>query len=455
MNTRLLAVVMGLASIALAQGPDHVQWLVDQSAVGPGTGALTDPFPTIAQAMAVAGMHDHIHVMPGVYTERVDITEFRFLHSMNGPEHTIIDASGQPGYYAVAANNLSEIIGFTIRKNDGVGIRVVPPTGMVWEGLLLMRNRIEGCPMGGIEVVGSVSGAITDSLITNNASYGVLEAWGANMLLRNCTLSSNGIGVLSMSPNTAGQPLAANCIIWGNVFTAFGVSAMDVDTCIVADGALANMMNGCMAMDPMFHTMMPGDYRVMPGSPCIDSGNPLYTPVASYFDFRGFGYGRIADGNHDFVETIDIGAMEKGGLEAWAMPAAGGGGGMGGMLSSPTEVTMELDAGAGNPYVLAIGMASMNPWNPLWGAHGLFYLDPMDYMIIGMGVQMGPMPVTLPQIFIPGGIPIPGMQMGGLTSGGMGMGNGIGFPFQALVQELSLPGQPLWWTNCEMVLPMM
>lgn len=456
MNTRLLSVLLCVASLAVAQSPDHVQWLVDQSVPGPGTGSLVDPFPTIAQAMAVAGVHDHIHVMPGVYTERVDITEFRFLHSMNGPEHTIIDATGQPGYYAVAANNLCEIIGFTIRKNDGVGIRVAPPTGAVWEGLLFQRNRIQDCPMGGIEVLGSASGTITDCLIIDNANYGVLEAWGANMLLRNCTLSGNGIGVLGIAPNTAGVPLATNSVLWGNVFTVFGLTDMDFNTCIVADASLATMMNGCMVMDPMFSTMMPGDYRVMPGSPCIDSGNPLYIPVTSYFDFRGFGYGRIADGNHDFVEAIDIGAMERGGLESWSMPAAGGGGGGmgGGMFSMPTDVMLALDAGAGNSYVLAMGMASMNPWNPLWGAHGLFYLDPMDYVIVAIGVQNGPNPVEF-TFTIPGGILIPGMLMGGLTSGGMGMGNGIGFPFQALVQELSLPGQPLWWTNGEMVLPMM
>lgn len=445
---------MFAATGALAPAQDHVQWMVDQMAPGPGNGTLTDPFVTIGQAMAAANIHDHIHVMPGVYTERVDMTEFRFLHSMNGPDHTIIDATGQPGYYAVAANNLVEIVGFTIRKADGVGIRVVPPSGTTWDSLLFLRNRIEGCPLGGIEVSGSVNGNIVDNIIRNNASYGVLSSWGSSMLLRNCTVTGNGVGILAAGMPVAGTPLAANTILWGNVFSVFGLTANDLDTCIVGEAALAGL-NGNINMDPMFQTMMMGDMRLMPGSPAIDAANPAFAAIYSLFDYRGFGYPRVADGNHDFVETLDIGAMEHAGLNSVAMPAAGGGGGGGtGMVSMPSDITVMLDAGMGNPYVLAIGMASMNPWNPLWGAHGLFYLDSMDYAILATGVQMGMMEASF-TFFIPGGIPIPGMSVGSLTSGGMGMGNGIGFPLQALVQEMMLPGQPMWWSNSEMVLPMM
>ena len=456
MHQRLLQVLLLVAASTSLEAQDHVQWMVDQMAPGPGSGTLTDPFVTIAQAMAVAGFHDHIHVMPGVYTERVDITESRFLHSMNGPEHTIIDATGQPGYYAVNAHNLVEIVGFTIRKADGVGIRVAPPAGTPWDGILFLRNRVEGCPLGGIEITGQVTGVISDNIIRNNANYGVLTAWGSSMLLRNCTLTGNGIGVLSIGSAYVGTPCAANSIFWGNVFSVFGLSATQLNTCIVGEASLAGV-NGNMHMDPMFQTMMAGDLRLMPASPCIDAANPIHAVFYSLFDYRGFGYPRVADGNHDFIEALDIGAMEHGGLSSGAMPAAGSGGGtggMGGMVSTPSNVTLMLDAGMGNAYVLALGMASMNPWNPIWGSHGLFYLDATDYVILASGVQTGMMEVTL-NFYIPGGIPIPGTAVGSLSSGGMGMGNGIGFPVQALVQEMMLPSQPLWWSNCEMVLPMM
>lgn len=454
MLSRFSAVMLLAAAGASAPAQDHVQWMVDQMAPGPGTGTLADPFITIGQAMAAAGIHDHIHVMPGVYTERVDMVEFRFLHSMNGPDHTIIDATGQPGYYAVAANNLVEIVGFTIRKADGVGIRVVPPAATTWDSLLFLRNRIEGCPLGGIEISGSVNGTISDSIINNNAAYGVLASWGSSMLIRNCTITGNGVGVLAAGVPPIGVPYAANSILWGNVFSAFGLAPGDLNTCIVGEASLAGT-NGNIFMNPMFQTMQMNDVRLMPGSPAIDAANPFYAVYYSMFDYRGFGYPRVADGNHDFVEALDIGAMEHGGLSSVAMPAAGGGGGGGGgMVSMPSDITVMLDAGMGNPYVLALGIASMNPWNPVWGSHGLFYLDSVDYVILAAGTQMGVMEETF-NFFIPGGIPIPGMSVGSLTSGGMGMGNGIGFPLQALVQEMMLPGQPMWWSNSEMVLPIM
>ena len=57
---------------------------------------------------------------------------------------------------------------------------------------------------------------------------------------------------------------------------------------------------GNMILDPTFVDAAAGDYRLAPGSPCIDAGNNV--PVATSFD--------LIDSPRIANETVDMGAYE-------------------------------------------------------------------------------------------------------------------------------------------------
>ena len=102
----LIAITLLLASglaPSQAPGPDHIFVYVDQNGPGPGSGTAADPFLTLLDAMNYVWEHDYVFVRPGIYQEVVNIPYFVFLRSVEGPERTVIDATGLPGTHAVTS----------------------------------------------------------------------------------------------------------------------------------------------------------------------------------------------------------------------------------------------------------------------------------------------------------------------------------------------------------------
>jgi hypothetical protein len=142
--------------------------------------------------------------------------------------------------------------------------------------------------------------------------------------LSNCTFSGNaaakeGGGIF----NGASNLMLTNCIFWGNSpqqiialrgrgITPFSVTYTDVqdgwpgegnidaDPCFISAG---HWTDPCNTPDiPWDDLWVEGDYHLLPGSPCIDAGDPNYVPGPNETDLDG--KPRVIGGR------IDMGAYE-------------------------------------------------------------------------------------------------------------------------------------------------
>jgi len=146
----------------------------------------------------------------------------------------------------------------------------------------------------------------------------------ANVEMTNCTLARNrwqtggrpGSSGALMSWGAGG---VVNSLIWGNTVDQAVNSGADIRYSLV-QGGLAGIGN--LDADPMFADTLAGDYSLLPGSPCIDAGDPSF-PLDT-------------DGSR-----VDIGASA---------------------FLNPEVLT---DLRADRPGRFALGKAFPNPFNPL------------------------------------------------------------------------------------------
>ncbi|MCC6678605.1 MAG: hypothetical protein IT436_15840 [Phycisphaerales bacterium] len=136
--------------------------------------------------------------------------------------------------------------------------------------------------------------------VTNCLFIGNRGGWGAGLCnqpgaptVSNCTFSRNlGLGIASYS----GTPTVTNCVLWMNDGEIGGDAA--VSYCDVAGGFPGG---GNIDADPHFVDADSGDFRLGPGSPCIDAGRNSAVPVGVVIDLDG--YARFSDD----VTTADTG----------------------------------------------------------------------------------------------------------------------------------------------------
>lgn len=375
-----LAIVLALCAGALPGqlSTDHVSFYVDANVPGPGTGTFFDPFKTIAQAMAASVPHDYVIVLPGVYHETLDMPPFLYVRAPQGPLVTTIDATGLPGDFAVNVSTLSELRGFTVRKADGGGVRVLVPGGAKGTpefGRIIKQNRILDCPQGGLLLDGLSNPIVADNVIAGCGAFGVRLVEGPTPWFSTNTITGNASGLEVIGSASPGNPVFANNIIWGNTVEVVGLPAAMLSHCDVGDPTFAGL-NGNFSQDPDFVALTTHDYRLAPGSPCIDAGNDAQVSFQSVFDNRGYGSIRRADGDHDGVITVDVGAIERGGLHS-----ASSGVGVGGLIA------IEIDTGPGTDWQLAVGLFNQNPLFAIPGANGLLYLEPAFMTPIAGGTQ--------------------------------------------------------------------
>ncbi|MFO0827115.1 MAG: M12 family metallo-peptidase [Phycisphaerales bacterium] len=258
---------------------------------------------------------------------------------------------------ATSGTNASALIdGFTIRGghadsglnggNDfGSGVKG-------WAGM----GRIHNCVLtdnfahwGGAIAIGNAEVDLVNCLITGNRSDppGSANGYGAGLVVHNefvadvvnCTIVGNqAIGPSSMGGGiyvTSGSTLALrNSIVWGNTATLGSQIALrfenaassgerpsevSVGTSAVMNGQagvdtqsgqhVLAWLDGNLTSNPQFVSQAGGNFRLSPGSPCIDAGDDRAVPVGLAVDLDQSL--RFVDGDDDGVVTVDLGAYER------------------------------------------------------------------------------------------------------------------------------------------------
>ncbi len=311
-------------------------------------------FPTIQAGINAAQDGDEVVVADGVYTgpgNRNVVFAGRAitLRSENGPSNCIIDCEslGRGFIFYELDTPATVVDGFTI--TNGLG----HPGGAIYAyyfssptitNCIITGNTGDAGGGGGIYCAMCFA-TITNTIITGNTAIGDgggVYTEGGNPTITNSLISGNtadsvGGGVYStwssptitnstIAGNTAANvaggayfggestPTVTNSVVWDNGSEQFYIDGSS--TLVVS---YSNIQGGWVGTaniddDPLFVDPDNDDYRLSPGSPCIDAANNAAVPK---------GIGTDLDGNSRFVDDpatkdtgngdppiVDMGAYE-------------------------------------------------------------------------------------------------------------------------------------------------
>ncbi|MDP2898124.1 MAG: right-handed parallel beta-helix repeat-containing protein [bacterium] len=310
-----------LAFCLLAQPCLTATWYVDSSVATSGNGTSWETaFKTIQEGVATPSDGDAVVVADGTYesdsSQNNPVADFSgkaiTLRSENGPENCILLGGDHVVRFGNGETRASVLSGFTITGADpGGGIACYDSSPTIVNNIIV-ENASE-YSLGAILLHNS-SAIVSGNVIASNIDYsgicaGIVCCHGSSPTIVNNTIVDNG----SLDWGTDGgvycgegcNPTIANCIFWGNgEYDLYGCSA--TYSCLEHEHpGLGNIY-----ANPLFTA--PGhwedykwvgyDYRLLPGSPCIDMGNNAAVPPSLLTDPDG--NARIANG------TVDIGAYE-------------------------------------------------------------------------------------------------------------------------------------------------
>ncbi|UCE99635.1 MAG: right-handed parallel beta-helix repeat-containing protein, partial [Planctomycetota bacterium] len=159
---------------------------------------------------------------------------------------------------------------------------------------------------GGIHCSYDCSPTISGCLITSNTGGygGGINCDRSSPTITNCTIAGNTTiryagGIYS---SYGGNPIVTNSIFWGNSCSEIR-GPVTVSYSNIRGGWPGQ---GNIDADPLF--ALGTDYHIMPGSPCIDAGDPNYIPDPNETDLDG--NPRALDGDGDGNNVVDMGAYE-------------------------------------------------------------------------------------------------------------------------------------------------
>jgi hypothetical protein len=205
----------------------------------------------------------------------------------------------------------SSVIDSTFVGNTAVnGAGLLISDGVAVINCTFMGNVASGVG-GGIDTTDFSSPTVTGCLFVGNAAQrgGGMMSGAVDTAVTNCTFVGNTASI-DTTGGLGGGATVANCILWGN--TPNGVSAFATIAYSNVQGGFPGVGN--MDGDPLFVDPDNGDFRLSPGSPCIDAGHN--NAIVNLTDADLDGNPRFAD-DPDTPDTgcgvpvvVDMGAHE-------------------------------------------------------------------------------------------------------------------------------------------------
>ena len=289
------------------------------------------------------------------------IKESIVLKSAHGPQKTVVEGRGNGPVITFVENSHSVIDGFTIRTMDnkgapsleGGGVYCAPSSApTITNNIITENSAVFG---GGVYCAPYSSPMITNNIISKNkatrfgggiASYRASPNIGNNKLAENeasnagggifcykgspritnnciwenqgtsgggisCDRSASTIINNTITLNAAshgggvyfdkGSVRIINTILWNNgddLYSGLFNPSSRPDHSNIGDGDFRGL-NGNISADPIFVNPKDGDFRLRPGSPCRDTGNPdpiYHDPDGSKNDMGAFGGPRASSG---------------------------------------------------------------------------------------------------------------------------------------------------------------
>jgi hypothetical protein len=292
-----LVVISGLSASAEGQRNLIPRFYVDASRpddAGDG-GSWATAKKTIQAAIGVSAFYDTILVTNGVYAPISTANKTIAIRSVNGSDFTVIDGCGanRCATMGSSSNDLDTILfGFTLRNGSASA-----GGGSCYGTLNICALTGNSASSGG----GSYCGTLNNCILEGNSasSSGGGSYYGT---LNNCTLAGNRA---ASSGGGSYYGMLNNCIVWGNILASgvtnnyLGATFKYSCTTPIPSGT------GNRSVGPLFRLPAAGDFRLSPGSPCLNAGTNGYAVGAVDL----LGNARIQN------STVDMGSCEG----AWTL----------------------------------------------------------------------------------------------------------------------------------------
>ncbi len=236
----------------------------------------------IQAAIDQAESGDEIVIGPGTYQENIDFKGKNLMFRSTDPNDsavvatTIIAGDGNNNLVTFSSGEDANCVlaGFTITGGKrGIYCSGASPT---ITNCTITGNGIADVG-GGIYIEsGSSPTLINCTFIENSASMmgGGIQNVDSSPILINCTFTGNSATYFGGGIYCAGgSPALTNCILWGDTpeeISIFG--GTPVITYSDIQGGFPG--EGNIDADPLFADPVNGDYHLLAGSPCIDTGDP-------------------------------------------------------------------------------------------------------------------------------------------------------------------------------------